>query len=67
MISLLRGRRHGMTDAVYIGEVLDQLYPNAQSKTVIEYEGKKYQIRYFISFVLGYKHWAHNWTLVEDK
>ncbi|MBU6141856.1 hypothetical protein KGO95_01890 [Patescibacteria group bacterium] len=28
-------------------EELDQVYPNAKSKTVVEYQGKKYQVRYF--------------------
>ena len=29
-----------------ITEELDKLYPNAKSKTIVEYNGEKYQIRY---------------------
>ena len=53
-------------EVAYIGDVLDRLYPNARSKTVVTHEGKKYQIRYFLSFVGGYKHWDHHWHLIVE-
>ena len=47
-------------------EELDKLYPNAKSKTVIEYQGKKYQIRYFPleSSRTGKTifEWGHQWV-----
>ncbi len=47
-------------------EELDQLYPNAKSKTVIEYQGKKFQIRYFPleSSRTGKTvfEWGHQWV-----
>ena len=59
-------RRNMDTTKGYVRDVLDELYPNAQSKTVVVYEGKKYQIRYFVSFIGGYKHWDHQWHVVND-
>jgi hypothetical protein len=53
-------------------EELDELYPNAKSKTVIEYQGKKYQIRYFPleSSRTGKTvfEWGHRWVpFLEEK
>jgi hypothetical protein len=48
-------------------EELDKLYPNSKSRTIAEYKGKKYQIRYFPletsrtgKTVLA---WGHKWEL----
>lgn len=35
------------TEGEKLTEKLDQLFPNAKSRTIIEHEGQKYQIRYF--------------------
>lgn len=52
-------------------EELDELYPNARSKTVVEYQGKKYQVRYFplessrtgkIVF-----EWGHQWVIFSEE
>lgn len=49
---------------------LDKLYPNARSKTVVEFEGKKYEIRYFPIDTSRsgktVKEWGHEWKL-KDK
>lgn len=46
-------------------EELDNLYPNAKSKTVVEHRGKKYQVRYFPleSSRTGKTvfEWGHSW------
>lgn len=48
---------------------LDKLYPNAKSKTIVEYKGKKYQIKYFplekSSSGKTVYEWGHEWQLVE--
>jgi hypothetical protein len=49
-----------------ITEALDALYPKARTRTVVEYEGKKYQLRYFpiAKDEDGgkVKEWGHHWV-----
>lgn len=50
---------------------LDELYPDAESRTIIEHNGKKYQIKYFPkrTSLSGktVKQWGHTWALIEEK
>ena len=50
---------------------LDELYPKARSKTVVEYRGEKYQIRYFpiekTADGAKVKTWGHRWMLMKGK
>jgi len=52
-----------------INQALDELYPGAKSKTVVEYEGKKYQMRYFPLQKTAegekVKAWGHRWVLMK--
>ena len=52
-----------------IARALDELYPKAKSKTVVEYEGEKYQIRYFpvekTADGAKVKKWGHRWIPVK--
>lgn len=52
-----------------IARALDELYPKVKSKTVVEYEGKKYQIRYFpmekTADGAKVKEWGHRWVPVK--
>lgn len=52
-------------------EELDKLYPNAKSKTVVEYQGKKYQVRYFPleSSRTGKTvfEWGHQWVIFSEE
>lgn len=52
-----------------IHEELDRLYPGAKSKTIVEYNGKKYQIRYFPLRKSRGKvlEWEHAWWPVKEK
>jgi len=47
---------------------LDKLYPNAKSKTKIEYNGKKYILRYYPLEVSRsgktVQEWGHSWELI---
>jgi hypothetical protein len=49
---------------------LDALYPDAKSKTIVEYEGKKYKIRYYAAQESRsgktVQRWSHKWELVLD-
>ena len=36
------------TDDEILTEKLDALYPNARSKTIVNFEGKRYQVSYFL-------------------
>ena len=49
-----------------VTRVLDELYPKARSKTIAEYEGKKYQLRYFPLQETAegekVKEWGHRWV-----
>lgn len=56
------------SDEERINRELDTLFPNAQSKSIKEYRGKKYQIRYFPvaeSRSGKVKHWGHKWVPVD--
>lgn len=48
---------------------LDELYPKAKSRTLVEYEGKKYQLKYFPIEKTAdgekVKEWGHRWVLVK--
>jgi hypothetical protein len=48
---------------------LDKIYPNAKSKTVVEYNGKKYKIGYFplerSRTGKTVHEWGHTWKLIE--
>ncbi len=52
-----------------VTRALDELYPKAKSKTVVEYEGKKYQIKYFpvqkTADGAKVKEWGHRWVTVK--
>ena len=54
-----------------IAQKLDELYPKVRSKTVVEYEGKQYQIRYFpiekTADGAKVKTWGHRWMLMKGK
>jgi hypothetical protein len=50
---------------------LDKLFPSAKSKTIVEYRGNKYRVRYFPldksnSGKTVYE-WGHAWELVKEK
>jgi hypothetical protein len=51
-----------------ITRVLDELSPKAKSRTIIEYQGKQYQIKYFPVEKTDdgekVKEWGHRWVLV---
>ena len=48
---------------------LDGLYPKARSRTIVEYEGKKYQLRYFPLAETAegekVKEWGHRWVFTK--
>lgn len=50
---------------------LDELYSKAKSRTVVEYKGKKYQIKYFPLKKTAdgekVKEWGHRWMPVKEK
>jgi len=52
-----------------VTRALDELYPKARSRTVVEYEGKKYQIKYFplAETARGekVKEWGHRWVVIK--
>ncbi len=52
-----------------INEELNKLYPDAKSRTIVEYERKKYQIRYFPLKKKGNKvlEWEHAWWPFEEE
>ena len=54
-----------MTQAEKINAELDQHYPNARSKSIVTYKGKKYQIRYFpvakSNSGKTVHEWGHQW------
>lgn len=60
-----------LTEEQKLNLELDQLYPDAESRTIVEYEGKKYQIKYFpkSTSLSGktVKQWGHTWDLIEEK
>ena len=56
------------TEEEQLNEQLDKLYPNARSKTIVEYQGMQYQVRYF-PLVRSrsrktVKEWGHSWHRV---
>lgn len=59
------------TDWEKINAELDKIYPNAKSRTVVEYQGKKYQISYFpLETSRSGKtvhEWGHRWISLEDR
>ena len=58
-----------MSEQEKITAELDKLYPNAKSKTIVEYTGRKYQIRYFprerSRSRKSVTDWGHQWVLLE--
>jgi predicted Mrr-cat superfamily restriction endonuclease len=52
-----------------IAQELDELYPKAKSKTVVDYKGKIYQIRYFPMAETAkgekVKEWGHRWIPIK--
>lgn len=48
-----------------LNEQLDRLYPNVKSKTIVSYNGKAYQVRYFplvrSRSRKNVKEWGHEW------
>lgn len=50
-----------------INIVLDTLHPKARSRTVVEYDGKNYQLRYFplekTEDGVKVKEWGHRWII----
>jgi hypothetical protein len=52
-----------------INEELNRLYPDVKSKTIVEYNGKKYQIRYFPLRKRQGKvlEWEHAWWPIEEE
>ncbi|MGT2594030.1 hypothetical protein ACVQ79_16480 [Vibrio cholerae] len=53
------------TEDERLNEQLDTLYPNAKSKTIVEYQGSQYQVRYFPVVKSRsrktVKEWGHSW------
>ncbi len=53
------------TESEKLNEELDKIYPNAKSKTIVTYNDKKYQIRYFPVVKSRsrktVKEWGHSW------
>jgi hypothetical protein len=63
---------HGIiekTERELLNEELDKRYPNAKSKTIVTYQGKRYQIRYSPLVQSRsrktVKEWGHNWEQVQ--
>ena len=60
-----------MTDLEKINFKLDELYPNAKSKTIVEYEGVKYQVRYFPAQTSRsgktVQEWANQWSPIKKE
>ena len=58
------------TDTKKLTAELDKLYPNAKSRKVVTYEGKRYQIKYFpLDKSRSGKtvhEWGHGWRLVVE-
>ena len=54
-----------------IAKELDQLFPRAKSRTIVEYEGGRYQIKYFPITKTEdgekVKEWGHRWVAVKEK
>jgi hypothetical protein len=60
-----------LSEAELMNKKLDELYPNAKSKTIVWHEGQRYQIKYYPhntsnSGKTVYE-WRHSWTRVEEK
>ncbi len=68
---LLKQEEPKITEEEKISEELDRLYPNAKSKSIVEYKGEKYQIHYFpLSKSRSGKtvhEWGHSWNLYHKK
>ncbi len=60
-----------MTPEEKLTAKLDELYPNARSRTVVEYEGQKYEIIYFpLETSRSGKtvhEWGHKWRPFKEK
>jgi hypothetical protein len=52
-----------------ISRALDELYPKAKSRTIVEYESRRYQLRYFPIEKTAdgekVKEWGHRWVAVK--
>jgi len=50
---------------------LDERYPHAKSRTIVEHQGAEYQIKYFPLTKADdggkVKEWGHRWVLVKRK
>lgn len=57
------------TEVEKLNDELDRLYPNARSKSIVNYNGNKYQIKYFSVVVSRsrktVKEWGHKWVAVK--
>jgi len=53
-----------------IARALDALYPKAKSRTTVDYEGKKYEVRYFPIRKTDdgekVEEWGHRWVPIRD-
>lgn len=60
-----------MTAKEKVSRKLDELHPNAKSKTVVEHNGNRYQMRYFPLDTSRsgktVREWGHRWRLVVEK
>jgi hypothetical protein len=54
-----------------ISRALDELYPRAKSKTIVEYQDNEYQIKYFPLTKAEdggkVKEWGRRWVLIKHK
>ena len=54
-----------------IAHELDELYPRAKSRAIVEHQGSEYQIKYFpltkAEDGKKVKEWGHRWVLVRRK
>ncbi len=54
-----------------IARELDELHPKARSRTIVEYQGKKYQIKYFPIEKAAdgekVKVWGHRWIPAKER
>lgn len=58
------------TEQEKLTEELDELYPDAKSRKIVTYQGKRYQIRYFpldqSRSGKTVREWGHDWRLLKE-
>lgn len=58
------------TEKELLEDMLDRTFPNARGKEIVEYQGQKYQRRFWplekSNSGKTVKIWGHGWTLIEE-